>query len=55
MPGRPLVGLVALLAHPEEVVGDQARERLAVLLLDDGGELLAEGLEARIVDRRGAR
>src|SRR6476659_7572130 len=51
--GLLLVGLVTLLAHPEEVRHDEAGERLAILLLGDRAELLAERLEARIGDGSG--
>jgi hypothetical protein len=51
--GGTFDGILALLAHPEEVLRDKAGERLAILLLSDRAELLAERLEARIGHGRG--
>src|SRR5215204_5027728 len=50
---RPLlVGPVTLFAHPEEIRRHESGERLAILLLGNRAELLAEFLEAWIGDRR---
>src|SRR4029079_633265 len=49
--GLFLVGLVALLAHPEEILRHEGGERLTVLFFGCRAELLAERLEARVGDR----
>src|SRR5262249_31089228 len=53
--GLLFVGDILVFRHPEEIRRDQPRKRGAVLVLGDLGELLAEGLEARIVDARRQR
>ena len=53
--GLVLVGDVGVFGDPEEIRRHQPGERGAVLLLGDFAELLAEGVEARIVQRRRQR
>ncbi len=51
--GLALVGEVGVLRDPEEAASDEPGQRGAIFLLCDLGQLLAEGVEARIVERRG--